>query len=111
MLVALTLTLTLLHTPSFCSHSDPLADKLDAERMRTGARGPMHGVPVLVKDNIDTAGLMRTTAGSLALMESRPSADAHVITLLKNAGRRGAPLLCSTAVLNCCAQLPQGLTL
>ena len=83
---------------SFCSHSGPLADRLDAERMCSGPRGPMHGVPVLVKDNIDTAGgLMRTTAGSLALMESRPAADAHVVTLLKNAGRCCVALLCSIA--------------
>ena len=44
-----------------------IADALDAERVSSGPRGPMHGIPVLVKDNIDTADRMRTTAGSFAL--------------------------------------------
>lgn len=63
------------------------ADRLDAERASTGiSRGKMHGIPVLVKDNIDTAGLMRTTAGSLALCDCRPAADAHVVSLLRAQG-------------------------
>ena len=44
-----------------------IADRLDAERKATGPRGPLHGIPVLIKDNIDTADRMMTTAGSLAL--------------------------------------------
>src|SRR5437867_10133919 len=47
-----------------------IADALDAERNARGARGPLHGVPVLIKDNIDTADRMSTTAGSLALVRS-----------------------------------------
>src|SRR5262245_34700412 len=52
------------------------ADALDAERKTKGARGPLHGVPVLIKDNIDTADRMSTTAGSLALEGSIPQRDA-----------------------------------
>src|SRR5262249_34589688 len=44
-----------------------IADKLDAERKTRGPRGPLHGIPVLIKDNIDTHDRMSTTAGSLAL--------------------------------------------
>ena len=45
-----------------------IADALDKERKDKGARGPLHGIPVLIKDNIDTADTMATTAGSLALV-------------------------------------------
>ena len=47
-----------------------IADALDAERSTRGSRGPLHGIPVLIKDNIDTADRMTTTAGSLALVGS-----------------------------------------
>jgi amidase len=63
-----------------------IADALDAERARSGARGPLHGIPVLLKDNIDTADRMLTTAGSLALMDSRPTSDAFLVTRLRAAG-------------------------
>jgi len=63
-----------------------LADELDRERGSKGARGPLHGIPVLVKDNIDTADKMATTAGSLALVGSRPPEDAFVIKQLRKAG-------------------------
>jgi amidase len=63
-----------------------IADELDAERARTGPRGPMHGIPVLLKDNIDTADRMLTTAGSLALTGSRPAQDAFLVTRLRAAG-------------------------
>jgi amidase len=63
-----------------------LAAELDRERERTGPRGPLHGIPVLLKDNIDTADAMETTAGSLALLGSRPSADAFVAARLRAAG-------------------------
>ncbi len=49
-----------------------IADALDRERKEKGARGPLHGIPVLVKDNIDTADRLATTAGSLALAGARP---------------------------------------
>jgi len=52
-----------------------IADALDKERKDKGVRGPLHGIPVLIKDNIDTADKMMTTAGSLALWGSRPSKD------------------------------------
>src|ERR1044071_4308056 len=55
-----------------------IADALDAERKSKGARGPLHGIPILIKDNIDTADRMMTTAGSLALLGSIPSKDAFV---------------------------------
>ncbi|MEO5814582.1 MAG: amidase [Gemmatimonadaceae bacterium] len=63
-----------------------IADALDAERKAGKTRGPMHGIPVLVKDNIDTADRMMTTAGSLALEGSRPSRDAHIVERLRAAG-------------------------
>lgn len=63
-----------------------IADALDRERAVTGPRGPLHGIPVLLKDNIDTADEMLTTAGSLALADSRPSADATVAARLRAAG-------------------------
>ena len=62
------------------------ADALDRERTEKGPRGPLHGVPVLVKDNIDTADRMATTAGSLALVGARPPADAFVVRRLRVAG-------------------------
>lgn len=63
-----------------------IADALDAERASNGPRGPMHGIPVLVKDNIDTADRMRTTAGSFALGDVTPSRDASVVARLRDAG-------------------------
>ena len=63
-----------------------IADALDAERTARGPRGPLHGVPVLIKDNIDTGDRMMTTAGSLALEGSRPSRDAFVVERLRAAG-------------------------
>jgi len=63
-----------------------IADALDAERKSGRVRGPLHGIPVLVKDNIDTADRMTTTAGSLALEGSRPARDAHVVERLRAAG-------------------------
>ncbi len=63
-----------------------LADALDAERKATGPRGPLHGIPVLVKDNIDTADRMKTSAGSLALAGSVAARDAFVVERLRAAG-------------------------
>jgi amidase len=63
-----------------------IADVLDAERAGQGARGPLHGIPVLIKDNIDTADRMRTSAGSLALAESIAPRDAHLVERLRAAG-------------------------
>ena len=63
-----------------------IADGLDKERKDKGVRGPLHGVPVLIKDNIDTADKMMTTAGSLALLGSRPSKDSTVAQKLREAG-------------------------
>src|SRR3954469_5094552 len=63
-----------------------IADALDAERKAKGPRGPLHGIPVLIKDNIDTADRMMTTAGSLALEGSTPATDAFVVTRLRAAG-------------------------
>ncbi|HZC06569.1 MAG TPA: amidase [Ktedonobacterales bacterium] len=63
-----------------------IADALDRERQASGPRGPLHGIPVLLKDNIDTADEMMTTAGSLALADSRPSTDATVAARLRAAG-------------------------
>ena len=63
-----------------------IADALDRERKAKGARGPLHGVPVLIKDNIDTADKMMTTAGSLALVGSKPPKDSFVAQKLRAAG-------------------------
>jgi amidase len=63
-----------------------LADELDRERASRGPRGPLHGIPVLLKDNIDTADRMTTTAGSLALEGSIPSQDSFVAERLRAAG-------------------------
>jgi amidase len=63
-----------------------LADGLDAERRAGRVRGPLHGIPVLLKDNLDTADRMETTAGSLALVGQRPPRDAHVVARLREAG-------------------------
>lgn len=62
------------------------ADAMDAERKAGKVRGPMHGIPVLIKDNIDTADKMMTTAGSLALEGHKAAKDAFVVTQLRNAG-------------------------
>jgi len=63
-----------------------IAEGLDRERAAGRVRGPMHGIPVLIKDNIDTADRMRTSAGSLALAESIAARDAHVVRRLREAG-------------------------
>ena len=63
-----------------------IAEALDQERKSKGPRGPLHGIPVLIKDNIDTGDRMNTTAGSLALLESRAPKDAFVAAQLRKAG-------------------------
>jgi len=63
-----------------------IAEALDQERKAKGPRGPMHGIPVLIKDNIDTADKMMTTAGSLALLGSKPLRDSYVAQKLRSAG-------------------------
>ncbi|HEX7102499.1 MAG TPA: amidase [Nitrolancea sp.] len=63
-----------------------IADALDRERRERGPRGPLHGIPILVKDNIDTADRMMTTAGSLALEGSHAPQDAFVVERLRQAG-------------------------
>ncbi|AEI67052.1 amidase [Corallococcus macrosporus] len=62
------------------------AAALDRERREKGARGPLHGIPVLIKDNIATADQMQTTAGSLALVGARPPRDAFIVERLRAAG-------------------------
>src|SRR5207253_9301014 len=63
-----------------------IARQLDRERDRGHVRGPLHGIPVLLKDNIATADSMQTTAGSLALVGSRVPADAPIVQRLRAAG-------------------------
>ena len=63
-----------------------LARRLDEERRRKGPRGPLHGIPILLKDNIATTDRMETTAGSLALVGSKPRREAHVVKRLREAG-------------------------
>lgn len=63
-----------------------IAAELDDERHESGPRGPMHGIPVVLKANIDTADAMETTAGSLAMKGHRPPADAFIVDRLRTAG-------------------------
>jgi amidase len=63
-----------------------IADQLDAERKSKGPRGPLHGIPILIKDNIGTADRMRTSAGSLALAGFTPAHDSGVARQLRKAG-------------------------
>ncbi|MEO6246059.1 MAG: amidase family protein [Opitutaceae bacterium] len=63
-----------------------LADQLDAERQAGRVRGALHGIPILIKDNIATADKMETTAGSLALVGAKPPRDAFLVTRLRAAG-------------------------
>ena len=63
-----------------------IAAALDAERKTKGPRGPLHGIPVLLKDNIATADKMQTTAGSLALVGAKPPRDAFLVARLREAG-------------------------
>ena len=78
--------------PSLCSviETNPdalaIAGQLDAERAAGNVRGPLHGVPILLKDNIATADRNTTTAGSLALEGSIPEQDAFVAAQLRRAG-------------------------
>jgi len=63
-----------------------IAKQLEAALKSGKSRGALHGVPVILKDNIDTKDDMNTTAGSLALVESKPLQDSHVATKLREAG-------------------------
>ncbi len=63
-----------------------IARELDRERKARGPRGPMHGIPVLIKDNIGTHDRMQTTAGSLALLGAIPPQDSFVARRLREAG-------------------------
>lgn len=64
-----------------------IAEQLDNERKAGKVRGPMHGIPIVLKDNIDTADKMKTTAGSLALADApTPKEDAFIVKKLREAG-------------------------
>ena len=64
-----------------------IAAEMDRERRAGKVRGPLHGIPILIKDNIDTADKMKTTAGSLALVDApTPKQDAFIVTRLREAG-------------------------
>jgi amidase len=62
------------------------ADQLDREIKEGIRRGSLHGIPILIKGNIDTADRMTTTAGSLALLDSKPAGDAFIVQKLRHAG-------------------------
>jgi len=66
--------------------AEKIATALDRERKEKGPRSPLHGIPVLIKDNIDTQDRMMTTAGSLALVGAKPAKDAFVAQRLREAG-------------------------
>jgi amidase len=63
-----------------------MADALDQERKAKGPQGPLHGIPILIKDNIDTGDRMQTTAGSLALAGTTAPNDSFVASRLRKAG-------------------------
>lgn len=63
-----------------------IADTRDAERKEGHVYGPLHGIPIIIKDNIDTADKMQTTAGSLALLGSKVPKDAFIVQQLRKAG-------------------------
>ncbi len=63
-----------------------IADQLDQERADGKVRGPLHGIPVMIKDNINTGDKMMTTAGTLALMGSKAPKDAFIVNQLREAG-------------------------
>ena len=63
-----------------------IADALDAERAEGATRGPLHGIPLLLKDNIDTGDKMHTSAGSLALAGNYAARDAFIADKLRKAG-------------------------
>jgi amidase len=63
-----------------------IAERRDRERAAGTVHGPLHGIPVLIKDNIDTADRMKTTAGSLALLDARPQQDAFIVERLRASG-------------------------
>ena len=63
-----------------------IADELDQERAGGHVRGQLHGIPIVLKDNIDTADRMQTTAGSLALLDAPVAVDAPVARKLRDAG-------------------------
>ncbi|QIA06273.1 amidase [Draconibacterium halophilum] len=63
-----------------------IAKKLDEERQNGKVRGPLHGIPVMIKDNIDTGDKMQTTAGSLALVGNVAEKDAFIVKKLRDAG-------------------------
>lgn len=63
-----------------------IAEQLDAERRAGHVRGPLHGIPILIKDNVATVDKMETTAGSLALVGAKPPRDAHLVSRLRAAG-------------------------
>ena len=63
-----------------------ISESLDRERANKGMRGPLHGIPILIKDNIDTLDKMATTAGSLALIGAKPPCDAFLVQKLRQDG-------------------------
>jgi amidase len=63
-----------------------IADAMDQERKAGKVRGPLHGIPVLIKDNIDTADKMATSAGSIALAGNKAAKDAFIVARLREAG-------------------------
>lgn len=67
-------------------HAIKIAESLDKERRAGKQRGPMHGIPVLIKDNIDTSDLMMTTAGSIAMTGHHTYRDAFIVKKLRESG-------------------------
>jgi amidase len=66
--------------------AEAIAQERDRERQAGRLRGPLHGIPVLLKDNIATADRMQTTAGSIALLDAKAPRDAFIVARLREAG-------------------------
>ncbi len=77
---------TLCHVLEINPDALKIAKQLDLERKSRGIRGPLHGIPILVKDNLATSDRMQTTAGSLALVGAKVPRDAFVVSRLREAG-------------------------
>ncbi|WP_430788847.1 amidase family protein [Virgibacillus flavescens] len=84
-----------------------IAETLDVEREKSGKRGPLHGIPLLIKDNIDSADKMHTSAGSIALANHYAREDAFVTKMLRDAG---AIILGKTNLTEWANFMTQGMT-
>ncbi|MDE6921986.1 MAG: amidase, partial [Oscillospiraceae bacterium] len=79
-----------------------IAEAMDRERAKGKVRSPLHGIPILLKDNINTRDKMRTSAGSLALADNFAPYDAFIVTRMRRAGLVIMGKTNMTELANCC---------